>query len=161
MTKGSQGESQLSAHSASRQEEDPVSTEQPISNKQMKTDSSEAWQEKSRFLGNKAGCVDQITNQICSVPASTQCRQKIRVAFQMPWDTKIKVLPISPALPCPAGLKSEGIYRVSGFTEHIEDVKMAFDRGECELSLMLPDLSWYHQCRNESSLTAEVGSGNY
>uniref|UniRef100_A0A670JXV1 Chimerin 2 n=1 Tax=Podarcis muralis TaxID=64176 RepID=A0A670JXV1_PODMU len=25
-------------------------------------------------------------------------------------------------------LKSEGIYRVSGFTEHIEDVKMAFDR---------------------------------
>ncbi|XP_034258127.1 beta-chimaerin isoform X2 [Pantherophis guttatus] len=29
------------------------------------------------------------------------------------------------------GLKSEGIYRVSGFTEHIEDVKMAFDREIC------------------------------
>uniref|UniRef100_A0A8D2HEW9 Rho-GAP domain-containing protein n=1 Tax=Urocitellus parryii TaxID=9999 RepID=A0A8D2HEW9_UROPR len=28
------------------------------------------------------------------------------------------------------GLKSEGLYRVSGFTEHIEDVKMAFDRGD-------------------------------
>ncbi|KAM5157319.1 beta-chimaerin isoform 2-T2 [Mantella aurantiaca] len=26
------------------------------------------------------------------------------------------------------GLQSEGLYRVSGFTEHIEDVKMAFDR---------------------------------
>ncbi|KAM5125749.1 beta-chimaerin-like isoform 2-T2 [Callospermophilus lateralis] len=26
------------------------------------------------------------------------------------------------------GLKAEGLYRVSGFTEHIEDVKMAFDR---------------------------------
>ncbi|CAN2389773.1 GTPase-activator protein for Rho-like GTPases [Pristimantis euphronides] len=26
------------------------------------------------------------------------------------------------------GLKSEGLYRVSGFTEHIEDVKLAFDR---------------------------------
>ncbi|XP_030636848.1 beta-chimaerin [Chanos chanos] len=26
------------------------------------------------------------------------------------------------------GLKSEGIYRVSGFSEHIEDVKLAFDR---------------------------------
>ncbi|XP_040208865.1 beta-chimaerin [Rana temporaria] len=26
------------------------------------------------------------------------------------------------------GLKSEGLYRVSGFTEHIEDVKMSFDR---------------------------------
>ncbi|XP_041102316.1 beta-chimaerin-like isoform X2 [Polyodon spathula] len=26
------------------------------------------------------------------------------------------------------GLKSEGLYRVSGFTEHIEDVKMGFDR---------------------------------
>ncbi|XP_043922760.1 beta-chimaerin [Protopterus annectens] len=26
------------------------------------------------------------------------------------------------------GLKSEGLYRVSGFSEHIEDVKMAFDR---------------------------------
>ncbi|XP_075442972.1 LOW QUALITY PROTEIN: beta-chimaerin [Ascaphus truei] len=26
------------------------------------------------------------------------------------------------------GLTSEGLYRVSGFTEHIEDVKMAFDR---------------------------------
>lgn len=30
---------------------------------------------------------------------------------------------------CVSGLKSEGLYRVSGFTEHIEDVKMAFDRG--------------------------------
>uniref|UniRef100_A0A2K5N278 Chimerin 2 n=1 Tax=Cercocebus atys TaxID=9531 RepID=A0A2K5N278_CERAT len=29
-----------------------------------------------------------------------------------------------------SGLKSEGLYRVSGFTEHIEDVKMAFDRGK-------------------------------
>ncbi|KAM5157321.1 beta-chimaerin isoform 4-T4 [Mantella aurantiaca] len=27
-----------------------------------------------------------------------------------------------------SGLQSEGLYRVSGFTEHIEDVKMAFDR---------------------------------
>ncbi|MGH0158200.1 UNVERIFIED_CONTAM: hypothetical protein FKN15_034722, partial [Acipenser sinensis] len=27
-----------------------------------------------------------------------------------------------------SGLKSEGLYRVSGFTEHIEDVKMGFDR---------------------------------
>ncbi|KAM5272142.1 beta-chimaerin isoform 7-T7 [Ctenodactylus gundi] len=27
-----------------------------------------------------------------------------------------------------SGLKSEGLYRVSGFTEHIDDVKMAFDR---------------------------------
>ncbi|KAM5125757.1 beta-chimaerin-like isoform 10-T10 [Callospermophilus lateralis] len=27
-----------------------------------------------------------------------------------------------------SGLKAEGLYRVSGFTEHIEDVKMAFDR---------------------------------
>lgn len=26
------------------------------------------------------------------------------------------------------GLKSEGLYRVSGFTEHIEDVKLSFDR---------------------------------
>ncbi|XP_052002411.1 beta-chimaerin-like isoform X2 [Xyrauchen texanus] len=26
------------------------------------------------------------------------------------------------------GLKSEGLYRVSGFTEHIEDVRLAFDR---------------------------------
>ncbi|XP_048116376.1 beta-chimaerin isoform X2 [Alosa alosa] len=26
------------------------------------------------------------------------------------------------------GLKSEGLYRVSGFTDHIEDVKLAFDR---------------------------------
>lgn len=33
------------------------------------------------------------------------------------------------------GLKSEGLYRVSGFTEHIEDVKMAFDRGMVLLTL--------------------------
>uniref|UniRef100_A0A4W3H9C3 Beta-chimaerin n=1 Tax=Callorhinchus milii TaxID=7868 RepID=A0A4W3H9C3_CALMI len=26
------------------------------------------------------------------------------------------------------GMKSEGLYRLSGFTEHVEDVKMAFDR---------------------------------
>lgn len=28
-----------------------------------------------------------------------------------------------------AGLNSEGLYRVSGFSDLIEDVKMAFDRG--------------------------------
>lgn len=28
-----------------------------------------------------------------------------------------------------AGLTSEGLYRVSGFSEHIEDVRLAFDRG--------------------------------
>lgn len=27
------------------------------------------------------------------------------------------------------GMKSEGLYRVSGFSEHIEDVRLAFDRG--------------------------------
>uniref|UniRef100_A0AAR2JC20 Rho-GAP domain-containing protein n=1 Tax=Pygocentrus nattereri TaxID=42514 RepID=A0AAR2JC20_PYGNA len=31
------------------------------------------------------------------------------------------------------GLTSEGLYRVSGFTEHIEDVRLAFDRGGCIL----------------------------
>lgn len=30
-----------------------------------------------------------------------------------------------------AGLQSEGLYRVSGFSEHIEDVRLAFDRGLC------------------------------
>uniref|UniRef100_A0A667X5T2 Chimerin 1 n=1 Tax=Myripristis murdjan TaxID=586833 RepID=A0A667X5T2_9TELE len=29
------------------------------------------------------------------------------------------------------GLQSEGLYRISGFSELIEDVKMAFDRGDC------------------------------
>lgn len=33
------------------------------------------------------------------------------------------------------GLKSEGLYRVSGFTEHIEDVKMSFDRGELSVNI--------------------------
>uniref|UniRef100_A0A3B3VQM5 Chimerin 2 n=1 Tax=Poecilia latipinna TaxID=48699 RepID=A0A3B3VQM5_9TELE len=28
-----------------------------------------------------------------------------------------------------SGMKSEGLYRVSGFSEHIEDVRLAFDRG--------------------------------
>lgn len=28
-----------------------------------------------------------------------------------------------------AGMKSEGLYRVSGFSEHIEDVRLSFDRG--------------------------------
>lgn len=33
---------------------------------------------------------------------------------------------------CPvSGLQSEGLYRISGFSELIEDVKLAFDRGEC------------------------------
>lgn len=32
---------------------------------------------------------------------------------------------------CPVpGLQSEGLYRISGFSELIEDVKLAFDRGE-------------------------------
>ncbi|XP_018605900.2 beta-chimaerin-like isoform X2 [Scleropages formosus] len=34
---------------------------------------------------------------------------------------------IAQGLRC-TGLQSEGLYRVSGFTEHIEDVKLAFDR---------------------------------
>uniref|UniRef100_A0AAY4A3E0 Beta-chimaerin n=1 Tax=Denticeps clupeoides TaxID=299321 RepID=A0AAY4A3E0_9TELE len=42
------------------------------------------------------------------------------------------------------GLKSEGLYRVSGFTEHVEDVKLAFDRdGEkAEISATIyPDIN--------------------
>ncbi|XP_048694435.1 beta-chimaerin isoform X2 [Caretta caretta] len=42
------------------------------------------------------------------------------------------------------GLKSEGLYRVSGFTEHIEDVKMAFDRDgdKADISASLyPDIN--------------------
>ncbi|XP_059423469.1 beta-chimaerin [Carassius carassius] len=42
------------------------------------------------------------------------------------------------------GLKSEGLYRVSGFTEHIEDVRLAFDRdGEkADISAnMYPDIN--------------------
>ncbi|XP_051577680.1 beta-chimaerin-like isoform X1 [Myxocyprinus asiaticus] len=42
------------------------------------------------------------------------------------------------------GLKSEGLYRVSGFTEHIEDVRLAFDRdGEkADISASLyPDIN--------------------
>lgn len=33
-----------------------------------------------------------------------------------------------------SGLQSEGLYRISGFSELIEDVKLAFDRGECPVS---------------------------
>ncbi|XP_069814828.1 beta-chimaerin isoform X3 [Dendropsophus ebraccatus] len=42
------------------------------------------------------------------------------------------------------GLKSEGLYRVSGFTEHIEDVKLAFDRDGDKTDLsstMYPDIN--------------------
>lgn len=31
----------------------------------------------------------------------------------------------------PQGLKSEGLYRISGFTDSLEEVKMAFDKGVC------------------------------
>ncbi|XP_077656937.1 beta-chimaerin-like isoform X8 [Urocitellus parryii] len=41
-----------------------------------------------------------------------------------------------------SGLKSEGLYRVSGFTEHIEDVKMAFDR---EISIADQRLETVHE----------------
>uniref|UniRef100_A0A8D0CL81 Chimerin 2 n=1 Tax=Scleropages formosus TaxID=113540 RepID=A0A8D0CL81_SCLFO len=37
------------------------------------------------------------------------------------------------------GLQSEGLYRVSGFTEHIEDVKLAFDRVCVRACLLLID----------------------
>ncbi|KAJ7322445.1 hypothetical protein JRQ81_018732 [Phrynocephalus forsythii] len=42
------------------------------------------------------------------------------------------------------GLQSEGIYRVSGFTDHIEDVKMAFDRDGDKVDLsanIYPDIN--------------------
>lgn len=29
----------------------------------------------------------------------------------------------------PEGLKSEGLYRISGFSDSVEEVKMAFDKG--------------------------------
>lgn len=29
----------------------------------------------------------------------------------------------------PQGLKSEGLYRISGFSDSVEEVKMAFDKG--------------------------------
>lgn len=31
----------------------------------------------------------------------------------------------------PQGLKSEGLYRISGFSDSVEEVKMAFDKGVC------------------------------
>lgn len=31
----------------------------------------------------------------------------------------------------PQGLKSEGLYRISGFSDSVEEVKMAFDKGKC------------------------------
>lgn len=42
------------------------------------------------------------------------------------------------------GLKSEGLYRVSGFSDLIEDVKLSFDRG------MLPFVHMEH-VRNDVS----------
>lgn len=42
---------------------------------------------------------------------------------------------VSSTLPSPVpGLQSEGLYRISGFSELIEDVKLAFDRGEQALA---------------------------
>lgn len=35
----------------------------------------------------------------------------------------------------PQGLKSEGLYRISGFTDSVEEVKMAFDKGVCFFGL--------------------------
>lgn len=40
-------------------------------------------------------------------------------------------------------MKSEGLYRVSGFSEHIEDVRLAFDRG-----LLCCSSSCYNTCKN-------------
>lgn len=48
----------------------------------------------------------------------------------------------------PQGLKSEGLYRISGFSDSVEEVKMAFDKGECPSSLScfidfcLPMIQW-------------------
>lgn len=41
----------------------------------MKTDSSEAWWEKSRFLSNRAGCIDQITKSAQFLPALSTGRK--------------------------------------------------------------------------------------
>lgn len=40
-------------------------------------------------------------------------------------------------------MKSEGLYRVSGFSEHIEDVRLAFDRG-----LLFYGSLCCHTCKN-------------
>jgi len=54
------------------------------------------------------------------------------------------ILNASPTLLCPAGLQSEGLYRISGFSELIEDVKLAFDRGTLHLNRLL--------CKNQEFL---------
>lgn len=40
----------------------------------------------------------------------------------------------SESLLVPAGLRSEGLYRVSGFTDSVEEVKLAFDKGWCSVA---------------------------
>lgn len=38
--------------------------------------------------------------------------------------------------PSVIGLKSEGLYRISGFSDSVEDVKLAFDRGMSSLDTL-------------------------
>lgn len=62
----------------------------------------------------------------------------------------------------PAGLNSEGLYRVSGFSDLIEDVKMAFDRGmffPCAAILNRHSLSVQPSPASCSAVPAVRGSG--
>lgn len=52
------------------------------------------------------------------------------------------------------GLKSEGLYRVSGFSDLIEDVKLSFDRG------MLPFVYMEHVRNDVSFLCPQFAAFN-
>lgn len=108
----------------------------PLPHKQMKTDLHRNQDGQVQVLTWQY-VIHKSTDCICSFPDSAQCRQEIRFSFRCFRKLKLKSV-------CPlflTGLKSEGLYRVSGFTEHIEDVKMAFDRGRLARSWVPNDLS--------------------
>lgn len=58
--------------------------------------------------------------------------------FYITCDSHEDVLKVVYFMFAPQGLKSEGLYRVSGFSDSVEEVKMAFDKG---LSLFFSLLS--------------------
>lgn len=54
----------------------------------------------------------------------------VDVFFHITHDSPDNVWKVVYFLFVPQGLKSEGLYRVSGFSDSVEEVKMAFDKGE-------------------------------
>jgi hypothetical protein len=71
---------------------------------------------------------------------------------------KCRIVHLISLYPSVIGLKSEGLYRMSGFSDSVEDVKSAFDRGASSFDTPILLFEWYQTPSGASHSSVLVSS---